>query len=73
MPDDQGRLFATDVAAELGIQASDWRARVSRGYAPAADAYVVTGGRALSVWDRKTIDQHINRPARRGPAPNGES
>jgi hypothetical protein len=71
MPDTEGRLFAADVAAELGITASDWRARVSRGHAPASDSYVVHDGRARAVWKRETIDQHLNRPARRGPASNG--
>lgn len=70
MPDEQGRLFAADIADELGIKASDWRARVSRGHAPKADDYVVDGGRARSVWNRETIANHLARPARRGPAPN---
>jgi hypothetical protein len=71
VPDDQGRLFADDVAALLGIQASDWRARVSRGHAPEADGRVVDGVTVRPVWTRETIDNHLNRTARRGPVSNG--
>jgi hypothetical protein len=71
MPDEEGRLFASDIAVELGISASDWRARVSRGHAPEADDHVVHRGAVRSVWKRETIARHINRPARRGPTPNG--
>lgn len=73
MPDPSGRLFASDVADMLGIKASDWRARVSRGHAPEADDHVVHAGAVRSVWNPETVAKHINRPARRGPAPNGES
>jgi hypothetical protein len=67
MPDEQGRLFVEDISIELGIKASDWRARVSRGHAPVADGYVVINGRARPVWNRETLDKHLARPARRGP------
>jgi hypothetical protein len=73
MPDNKGRLFAADVAERLGISASDWRARVSRGHAPGADDFVVLKGVARSVWDATTIDAYLNRPARRGPQPRTDN
>lgn len=72
VPDDKGRLFASDIAEMLDIQPSDWRARVSRGHAPAADDIVVVGGVARSVWTVDTIEAHMNRPDRRGPLPRQE-
>lgn len=71
MPDEKGRLFASDVAGELDINASDWRARVSRGYAPAPDDVVQDGRMMRPVWTRETIIKHIARAGRRGPGPRG--
>lgn len=59
MPDDQGRLFADDVAAQAGITSSDFRARVSRGHAPAAIDHVVHRGAVRSVWDPQTIAEYL--------------
>lgn len=71
MPDAKGRLFHADVAAEFGITASDWRARVSRGHAPAPDGYAVVGGRALAVYEPDTIERYrAARAARQVPAPD---
>lgn len=69
MPDDRGRLYIADIAAELNIAESDWRARVSRGHAPDPDDVVAAGGVARPVWDRETIEGWRARPARRGPRP----
>jgi hypothetical protein len=51
MPDADGRLFAQDVAADLGISAGTWRAYVSRGQAPRPAAWVVVGAHFRPVWE----------------------
>lgn len=73
MPDDQGRLFVSDIAPMVGISESDWRARVSRGHAPAADAAVRHDGALRSVWDPAAIDAYLTaRRARQALAGTGE-
>jgi hypothetical protein len=69
MPDDRGRLFVTDVAEQLDIAESDWRARVSRGHAPRPDHVVVIDGLARPVWEPRTIAEWRARSDRRGPQP----
>lgn len=59
MPDADGRLFVADVAVMVGIGESDWRARVSRGHAPACDGHVVHEGSVRSVWEPATIDAYL--------------
>jgi hypothetical protein len=59
MPDDQGRPFAEDIAARIGITVSDWRARVSRGYAPKVADRVVHDGAVRSVWDPAEVDAYV--------------
>lgn len=61
MPDEQGRLFAEDIAVQVGITVSDWRARVSRGYAPKVADRVMHGGAVRSVWDPKVIAEYLER------------
>lgn len=58
MPDDQGRLFASDIAQRLGIRESDWRARVSRDLAPQPVARIVHGGAVRAVWDPATFAEY---------------
>jgi hypothetical protein len=55
MPDAQGRLFVSDIAKLIGIAKSDWRARVSRGHAPASVGYVEVHGVSRAVWDPEVI------------------
>lgn len=70
MPDQQGRLFAEDIAVKLGITVSDWRARVSRGHAPKVTERVLEGGAVRSVWDRQVIADYLEaRSIRRGLPP----
>lgn len=57
MPDGQGRLYAGEIAEQAGISPSDFRARVSRGHAPAAAGYVK--GRA--VWDPQVVAEYLER------------
>lgn len=59
VPDERGRLYADDIAARIGIEASDWRARVSRGYAPAPNGYVNTDGVVRAVWEPTEIEAYI--------------
>src|SRR5690242_15523129 len=70
MPDDRGRLFAGEVAEQAGIRASDWRARVSRGYAPKPVGYVrravtvqgrgtATVTAVAAVWDPQEIAEYL--------------
>jgi predicted DNA-binding transcriptional regulator AlpA len=73
MPDAQGRLFADEIAARLGIAASDWRARVSRGHAPKPAGWVVIGGRARSCWDGEAVEEYIAKAPRRGPRRKSET
>jgi len=69
MPDDLGRLFVADIAPMVGISESDWRARVSRGHAPAADGAVRHEGALRSVWEPAAIDAYLTaRRARRALA-----
>jgi hypothetical protein len=67
MPDDQGRLFADDVAEKVEISASDWRARVARNHAPKPAERVVHDGRVRSVWTPEQIDEYLAHVPRRGP------
>jgi hypothetical protein len=71
MPDDRGRLFVTDIAEQLKIAESDWRARVSRGHAPQPDDVAIDRGAARPVWEPRTISEWRERPGRRGPLPAG--
>lgn len=59
MPDDKGRLFATDIAARLGIQPSDWRARVSRGHAPKPDGHAPSRGAVRAYWLPATFEAYL--------------
>lgn len=59
MPDEQGRLFAAEIAEKVGIKPSDWRARVSRGHAPAAIDYVAADGAMRAVWDPQVIADYL--------------
>lgn len=65
MPDEKGRLFAEDIAVQLGITVSDWRARVSRGYAPKVTDRVVHDGTVRSVWDPQEFADYLERRQRR--------
>jgi hypothetical protein len=65
MPDDRGRLFADEVAAKVGIGVSDWRARVSRGFAPGAADRVLHAGSVRSVWNPATIDEYLKERSAR--------
>ena len=65
MPDDEGRLFADEVAEQAGMTASDFRARVSRGHAPAAVGHVVHRGAVRSVWDPTAIAEYLEARRRR--------
>ncbi len=70
MPDENGRLYAADIAERMGIKPSDWRARVSRQQAPAPAEHVMTNGVVRAVWDRTTIDEYLAcRTGRPGPRP----
>lgn len=51
MPDDQGRLFAADIAADLGISTSTWLAYASRGQVLAPVGKVIDGAHVRPVWD----------------------
>jgi hypothetical protein len=59
MPLDDGRLLVADCAALVGIQPSDWRARVSRGHAPEPDEYVKIDGALRAVWAPARIDDYM--------------
>lgn len=60
MPDEQGRLFAAECAEQVGIRPSDWRARASRGYAPAAvDHVAIPGGGMRAVWDPQQFAEYL--------------
>ena len=59
MPLPDGRLLTEDCAALVGIQLSDWRARVSRGYAPAPDEYVKHAGALRPVWEPARVDAYL--------------
>jgi hypothetical protein len=65
MPDSEGRLFVSDIAARFGITESDWRARVSRGYAPASSGLAVVDGAIRAVWHPEVIDQYAEERADR--------
>lgn len=70
MPDDLGRLFVSDIAPMVGISESDWRARVSRGHAPACDGHVLHEGAVRSVWESESVDAYLAaRRARRALRP----
>lgn len=75
MPDDQGRPFAEDLAVQFGMTVSDWRARVSRGYAPKVADRVVHNGAVRSVWDPEEIAEYAiareRRNISRGLRPDG--
>lgn len=51
MPDAEGRLFAADIAADLGISASTWLAYASRGQVIGPVAKVIDGAHVRPVWD----------------------
>lgn len=76
MPDDQGRLFADEIAEKVGIRVGDWRARVSRAYAPKPVDYVVVDGMIRGVWDPAAIDEYLktrdDRVAKAYPADETE-
>lgn len=59
MPLPDGRLLTDDIAVVLGIKASDWRARVSRGHAPQPDGTVVHEGSRRPVWRARTFDAYL--------------
>jgi hypothetical protein len=65
MPDAQGRLTVADVAAEFGIEPSDWRARVSRGHAPKPDGYDVIDGAPRAFYLPATIEPYRRARAER--------
>lgn len=70
MPDADGRLFAADIAKQMDITASDWRARVSRGHAPGCVGHTVHNGAVRSVWDPQVIADYLAaRTGRPGPRP----
>jgi hypothetical protein len=70
MPDSEGRLFVSDIAARFGITESDWRARVSRKHAPAGDLTVVDGA-IRTVYRPEVIDQYAEERAARLAAREG--
>jgi hypothetical protein len=55
MPDDKGRPFTEDIAANLGVTPATWRAYVSRGQAPGPVAKVIDGSHVRPVWDPQDI------------------
>ena len=59
MPLPDGRLLTDDCAAVLGINASDWRARVSRGHAPQPDDVVLHDGARRPVWQPRTFAAYL--------------
>lgn len=65
MPDDQDRLFTSEVASLVGISESDWRARVSRGYAPAPNGYVNRDGATRAWWSSGVVDEYLKARAER--------
>jgi hypothetical protein len=73
MPDNQGRLFAEDVAAQVGITVSDWRARVSRGHAPKVTDRVLHDGAVRSVWDPQEIADYLEARKQRLGGRDGQS
>lgn len=60
-------MLTDEIATRLGIAASDWRARVSRGHAPKPAGWTVDKGRARSYWDSAAIEEYIATAPRRGP------
>lgn len=65
MPDEQGGLYAAEVAERAGITVSDWRARVSRGYAPKPYGYDSGGGKVRAVWDPLVVAEYLTERDRR--------
>ena len=59
MPDAQGRPFARDIAERIGIPVSDFRARVSRGHAPAPVDRIEAGGVLHAVWDPAVAEVYV--------------
>jgi hypothetical protein len=51
MPDELGRLFVEDIAADLEITEVAWRVYVSRGQVPAPVAKIIVGSHVRPVWD----------------------
>jgi hypothetical protein len=51
MPDELGRLFVEDIAADLDITEGAWRSYVSRGQAIPPVAKVIVGPHVRPVWD----------------------
>ncbi len=74
MPD-ADRLTAREIADRLGIQPSDWRARVSREYAPQATGYATIDGAMRAYWSREVFDAYLAARAERmgvtAPNPSG--
>jgi len=70
MPHADGRLFAADIAARMGIKPVTWRAYVSRKVVPQPIDRVVVAGNARPVWDPQVIEQFLaKRTGRPGPRP----
>jgi hypothetical protein len=70
MPDELGRLFVEDIAADLGIEQATWRAHVSRGQAIAPIAKVIVGSHVRPVWDpQEYADYKAGRRDRQEESP----
>lgn len=65
MPDEQGRMFGREIAEKMGIKPSDWRARVSRDFAPKPDGSVIIKNVSHSFWLASTIDRYLAAHQRR--------
>jgi len=50
-------------AAYVGVNVNTWRPYVKRGQAPAPDRREISGGHALPVWKKTTLDRWMaSRP-----------
>ncbi len=65
MPTDEDRLTAREIAEHLGIRASDWRARVSRGHAPKPTGHAAIDGAMRAYWSREVFDAYLAARAER--------
>jgi hypothetical protein len=61
VPDSEGRLFAADIAADLGISASTWLAYASRGQVVGPVAKVIDGSHVRPVWDPQDYAEYKAR------------